>query len=90
MFTPENYSGKNLYEIIAGRLVWDPTFQPALMQNPRKALRETLSQAGINPTPDILNPLVDELKAFIRANGSHMLLPISEDYLGATLKPDVV
>ena len=85
-----NSKGKDLYAVIAERLVKDPTFQTTLLQKPRLALRETLSQAGIKPTRDILNPLVSELNAFITENGDEMLVPKSEEYLGKVPELGVV
>ena len=75
-------NNKDVYRVIAGRLVWDHEFFTHLQKTPRAAIAQTLSMADIPYNDDMLDSLEDEYNRFIEGNKPHDLHAASLEYLG--------
>ncbi len=83
-------NNKDVYRVIAGRLVWDHEFFTHLQKTPRAAIAQTLSMADIPYNDDMLDSLEDEYNRFIEGNKPHDLHAASLEYLGGDPSVDAV
>jgi hypothetical protein len=74
---------QRIYSLIAGRLLWEPDFIHSLMKNPKKALKDTLEDAGISPSDDVMKQLLADFdKVKVKSNdGYGLILSLSTDYM---------
>ena len=75
-------NNKDVYRVIAGRLVWDHEFFTHLQKTPRAAIAQTLSIAAIPYNEEMLDRLEDEYYQFIEKYKPHDINATSLDYLG--------
>jgi hypothetical protein len=73
--------GRDLYHVIANRLVNDREYNDFLLFDPRNAFDVALKDAGITASPETLNALVARLRRFIKEEEAVMLRPATQDYL---------